>query len=96
MTGISTHEAYERAREIAGAIVSGEVSAFAGAMTIWREVIDHLGPTCPDDLWPFKSNASAIEDAEWNAREGGARADQLILRCEHEIMEAARRLSRSA
>lgn len=52
--------AYERARALARRIVAGAVSPYEGATTIWKEVVDRLGPPVPDDLWPFKSNASAI------------------------------------
>ena len=93
---ISRNDAYSLARVTAERIVSGELSEYAGAMKIWKEVIDKLGISCPDDLWPFKSNASAIEDIKWNIDEGGNSNDKLIQQCEQEIMAAARELTQQA
>lgn len=84
------------ARTIAKRIVSGELSEYEGGMTIWKEVIDKFGSRCPDDLWPFKSNASAIEDIKWNAEQGGNGNESLILQCEQEILVAARKLADQA
>jgi hypothetical protein len=96
MDEISRDDAYSLARVIAEKIVSGEISEFAGGMRIWKEVIDRLRSACPDDLWPFKSNASAIEDIRWNAGQGGDPGEELIRQCENEIMAAAQRLTKQA
>jgi hypothetical protein len=81
-----------RASEIAAQIANGELDAYEGAMRIWKQVIDHLESPIPDDLWPFKSNASAIEDCLWDSRESGTNHDALIAQCKEEILSAARRL----
>jgi hypothetical protein len=94
MDELSRDEAYSLARTIAGRIVSGEISEYAGGIRIWKEVVDKLGTNCPDDLWPFKSNASAIEDITWNAGQGGERFEKLHRQCEQEIMDAARQLTK--
>lgn len=96
MEEINSDNAYSRARALAREIVSGEISEYAGGMRIWKEVIDKLGARCPDDLWPFKSNASAIEDIKWNAEQGGNKNEELIRQCEREIMVAARKLTEQA
>jgi hypothetical protein len=93
MKEISRLDAYVLARSIAKRIVSGELSEYEGGMTIWKEVIDKMGPGCPDDLWPFKANASAIEDIKWNVEQGGNGNERLIRQCEQEIFEAARKLA---
>jgi hypothetical protein len=94
MEVISRDDAYSLARAIAEEIVSGKISEYAGGTRIWKEVIDKLGSRCPDDLWPFKSNASAIEDIKWNAEEGGSKNEALIRRCEQEIVDAAKKLTK--
>lgn len=91
-----TPDAYSLASAIARRIVSGELSEYDGAMAIWKEVIDKLGSRCPDDLWPFKSNASAIEDIQWNARQGGGANERLLRQCEQEIRAAAKALTNRA
>ena len=96
MEQISRDAAYSLARAIARGIVSGELSEYEGGMKIWKEVINKLGAKCPDGLWPFKSNASAIEDIKWNAEQGGDRNESLIRRCEQEILVAARKLADQA
>lgn len=96
MERIDDTEARRRASAIARGIACGEISEYAGAMRIWKEIIDRMGPRCPDDLWPFKSNASAIEDILWNAGQGGSPNASLILQCEREIMAAARVLAARA
>lgn len=93
MKEISRVDAYVLARTIAKRIVSGELSEYEGGMTIWKDVIDKMGPGCPDDLWSFKSNASAIEDIKWNAEQGGNGNERLIRQCEQEIFGAARKLA---
>ncbi len=93
MDRIDEGEARLRASVIAREIASGGIAEFAGAMRIWKEVIDRMGPKCPEDLWPFKSNASAIEDIRWNAGQGGSPNTELIRQCEREIMAAARKLA---
>ncbi len=80
------------ARDIAKQIVSDELDPYDGAMKIWKQVIDQLDNPIPDELWPFKSNASAIEDCLWNARESGVDHDELIAQCKQEIVQAARAL----
>lgn len=93
---LSETDGYALARTIAHGIVSGERSEFEGGMAIWKEVIDKIGPRCPDDLWPFKSNASAIEDIKWNAEQGGEGNERLIRQCEQEIIAAAKKLADQA
>ncbi|MDD2760097.1 MAG: hypothetical protein PHH11_07370 [Methylomonas sp.] len=93
---INTDAAYSLARAISTRIVSGDISEYEGGMKIWKEVIDKLGQKCPDDLWPFKSNSSAIEDIKWNAQQGGNSNERLINQCEQEIMAAAKRLINQA
>ena len=92
MEEINRDDAYTLARTTAQRIVSGELSEYEGGMKIWKEVIDKLGTKCPDDLWPFKSNASAIEDIKSNAEQGGDGNENLIRQCEQEILVAARKL----
>lgn len=94
MEKISSDDAYSLAKTVAKRIVSGELSEYAGGMKIWKDVIDKLGSKCPDDLWPFKSNASAIEDIKWNAEQGGNSNEKLIRQCEQEIMAAAKQLTK--
>jgi hypothetical protein len=96
MEEISRGDAYTLARTTAEKIVSGELSEYEGGMKIWKEVIDKLGSRCPDDLWPFKSNASAIEDIKWNAEQGGNRNESSIRQCQQEILVAARKLADQA
>ncbi|MDD3609287.1 MAG: hypothetical protein PHI49_06005 [Halothiobacillaceae bacterium] len=96
MEEINRDDAYALAKATAKKIVSGELSEYEGGMKIWKEVIDKLGSRCPDDLWPFKSNASAIEDIKWNVEQGGNGNESLILQCEQEIIMAARNLANQA
>lgn len=93
MEEISRDDAYSLAKALAARILSGELSAYEGGMKIWKEVVDKLGSKCPDDLWPFKSNSSAIEDIRWNAGQGGDGNEGLIRQCEQEILAAARNLA---
>lgn len=81
-----------KAQTTARRIMSGDLSPFDGAMQIWKEIVDPLEGPCPDTLWPFKSNAGAIEDIRWNAEMDGERNDALLLRCEEEILAAAKAL----
>lgn len=85
----------DAARLIAQQILKGEIPAYDGAMRIWKEVLDRLESRIPDELWPFKSNASAIEDCLWDMQDSGADHSALIATCQEEIMAAARRLCRS-
>ncbi len=85
-------QARQAARIIAQEILAGDVAVYEGAMRIWKQVIDKLDGKIPDDLWVFKSNASAIEDCKWNAEESGVRHDELIQQCEQEIIDGAKRL----
>lgn len=96
MEALSRDDAYSLAIATAKRIVSGELSEYEGGIKIWKEVIDKLGSRCPDDLWPFKSNASAIEDIKWNTEQGGNRNESLICQCEQEILVAARKLADQA
>lgn len=89
---IAIDDALPQARRIAAAIVAGEIAAYEGGMRVWKEVIDRLAQRCPDQLWPFKANASAIEDTRWNAGNGGHDNPALIAQCEQEIIAAARQL----
>jgi len=77
---------------IAEHIVTGAVAPYDGAMKIWKQILDNLEEHIPDDLWPFKSNASAIEDCLWNAQDGGSKNDLLIMQCHNEIIQAAKLL----
>ena len=85
-------EAREVAILIAQQIVSGEMEPYDGAMKIWKKALDKLEARIPDDLWPFKSNASAIEDCLWNSQESGSDNDILIAQCKKEILQAAKLL----
>lgn len=96
MEEINKDDAYTLAIAIAKDIVSGEISEYEGGLRIWKEVIDKLGVKCPDDLWPFKSNASAIADIKWNAEQGGNKNEELIRQCEQEITVAAKELTNKA
>ena len=82
-------EARRRSLAIAARIVSGELDPYDGAMTIWKTILETLPDPIPDDLWPFKSCASAIEDYVWNFEQGGANADAEIIREKEEIVRAA-------
>ncbi|NJN63906.1 MAG: hypothetical protein HC882_02860 [Acidobacteria bacterium] len=83
------------AREIAEGIVEGRVDPFDGATIIWKRLLEDLDEPIPDDLWPFKSNASAIEDCIFEAERSGSNYDALIARCRQEIVDAARALIES-
>ena len=96
MQTLKLDDAYIQATNIAEKIISGEVSVYLGSMQIWKEIIDNLQVPCPDDLWPFKSNASAIEDIKWNAEQGGQSNEALITECEQEIISAAKALVTNA
>jgi hypothetical protein len=85
-------EARQEAAIIVKLIVSGNADAYDGAMTIWKEVLDKLDGPIPDDLWPFKSNASAIEDILWNEQDCGSRNDASVARCKSDILQAAKLL----
>ena len=81
---------------IAKQIVSGDIDAYDGAMKIWKEILNNIDEHIPDDLWPFKSNASAIEDCLWNAQDSGSNHDELFAQCKKEILQAAKLLLASA
>lgn len=89
-------EAREVAILIAQQIVSGEMEPYDGAMKIWKQALDKLETHIPDDLWPFKSNASAIEDCLWNSQESGSDNDILIAQCKKEIVQTAELLVRES
>lgn len=87
--------ARQKATDIAREIAAGQLDVYEGAMRIWKEVIDKLDESLfvPDDLWPFKSNASAIEDILWNSEQTSVAPDEkLISQCRKEIMQAVENL----
>jgi hypothetical protein len=77
--------------KIAGEIVSGKISPYEGSMSIWKEVIDFIDPI-PDELWPFKSNASLIEDCITDTELSGSEHTELIRQAHKKIMGSARKL----
>lgn len=81
--------ARQQATLVATLIVSARIDAYDGAMKIWKEILDDLDERIPDDLWPFKSNASAIEDCLWDAQDSGANHDAAIVQYRTAIVEAA-------
>ena len=83
-------EARNLVRVFARQIVNNEIDPYEGAMQIWKLVLDKLEGRIPDDLWPFKSNASAIEDYLWNAKESVSNYDAQITQCKNEIKSAAK------
>lgn len=83
-----TEEAIDRATAIAKRIASGALEPYEGATMIWKQILVHL-EHIPDELWPFKSCASAIEDCLWNAQESSSCHDVLIADQKREIMQAA-------
>ena len=85
-------QAIEAAKIIAMQIVNAEISAYDGAKHIWKEILDKLEVRIPDALWPFKSNASAIEDYLFNAQDGESNFDVQIADCKNKIIEAAKSL----
>ena len=86
-------EARKAVKVISRKITAGNVEPFNGAMLIWKEILDRLGDNIPEDLWIFKSNASAIEDCRFNFETGGAEHADLIGQLEAEIIEAAKSLA---
>jgi hypothetical protein len=83
------------AKLIAMQIVSGDLEPYKGAMMIWKQILDQLDERIPDDLWPFQSSASAIEDYLWNAKECGSNHDLEVANAKNEIMQAATLLIKS-
>lgn len=79
------------ARKIAKQIVAGKISPYEGSMKIWKEVLDFIEPI-PDELWPFKSNASLIEDCIVDKEIDGSDHADLIANATKEIMECSREL----
>jgi hypothetical protein len=51
-------------------------------MIIWKEILERLNQKIPDDLWPFKSNASAIEDCIADTEECGSDHTKTMQYCE--------------
>ena len=96
MKNLSLKEGCLLAKNIAQKIISREINEYEGGIKIWKDVIERLEEGCPDNLWAFKSNASAIEDCKWNFEQGGANNDKLIKECEQEIMNAAKKLIEDA
>jgi hypothetical protein len=94
MAKLTIEKARILAKDIAQKIVTHEISEYEGGTMIWKEIVDRLDK-CPDDLWIFKSRASAIEDCKWNAEQGGSNNDEFIWRSEQEIFNAARFLIES-
>lgn len=88
--------AREAARVIAARIVRGEVDAYVGATQIWKHVLNGMNERIPDDLWPFKSNASAIEDCLVDTADGGRHHEALLAQCRADIVDAARMLADNA
>ncbi|MGD9172062.1 MAG: hypothetical protein PVI97_18745 [Candidatus Thiodiazotropha sp.] len=83
-------------KKIAAEILSGTKSPYEGAMYIWKNIIRNSNDI-PDELWPFKSNASAIEDALSHVKSyvGGGDPSEyvdLIQACESEILDSAKQL----
>lgn len=85
-------EAYPKAIEISKSIISGDLDPYEGAMKVWKEILDYLEERIPEDLWSFKSNASAIEDIIWNFENGGEENKKLIKSCKMEVVEASKYL----
>jgi len=71
LTRFIVTEARRSSFAIAARIVSGESASCEDAMTIWKTILNTLPNPIPDDLWPFKSRARAIEDYVWNFEQGG-------------------------
>ena len=88
-------EARKIAIGIAEKIVEGRMPPYDGALWIWKEILDRLDEKIPDDLWIFKSNASAIEDCRWNFESGGSEHVALTRQLEQEILSAAKALTRN-
>jgi len=86
-------EAESKAKLIAEQIFRGTIDPYDGAMKIWKQILDNLEERIPDDLWVFKSNASAIEDCLWNVQDGGSNNNSLIIQCKNELIEAAKQLT---
>lgn len=85
--------AVELAALIASRIGDGSVTPIVGATFIWKEIVEKL-TTSPPQLWAFKSNASAIEDCIADTKQFGSDHDDLIERCNREIVDAAELLAR--
>ncbi len=87
--------ARDAAKEIARRIVSGDLDPYGGAMQIWKDVLDPafdpMRDHVPDDLWKFKSLASAIQDTL--AQASGSSREAALTRFRDEIHQAARRLA---
>ena len=83
-------------KNIAEKILSGDVSAYDGAYTIWKDILDYVDPI-PDELWSFKSNASAIEDEysfnqDYEFGRNSLDHTKLIESCISEILASAKKL----
>lgn len=76
-------------RDMADAIVKGELSEYKGAMKIWKEVLVFM-KEIPDDLWVFKSEASAIESCLTDFEEHGGNHTETINESKAKIMSAAK------
>ncbi len=87
-------EAIHNSRLIAERIISGDMEPYDGAMMIWKQIVNNLD-RIPDELWPFKSCASAIEDYIWNAQDSGSIHDAEIANEKRKIIQAAIRLLKS-
>jgi hypothetical protein len=88
-------EARQESVEIAQRIIDGSLDPYLGALMIWKEIINKLDDPLrpPEDLFAFKSNASAIEDIKWNWEEDGGRPNlELEESCRKEILDAAKKL----
>lgn len=83
-----------KSRLIAERIVSRDMEAYDAALMIWKQILDNLD-RIPDELWPFKSCVSAIEDYIWNVQDSGSIHDAEIANEKREIIQAAIRLVKS-
>ncbi|MEJ2591007.1 MAG: hypothetical protein P8178_06350 [Candidatus Thiodiazotropha sp.] len=91
-----TEAAISLSKKIAMEILSGAKTPYQGAMFIWKNIINHIDDI-PDDLWLFKSYASAIEDIlshvkNYVAVGDASDYDKLIQTSEQEILKAAKKL----
>lgn len=84
--------AYIETQKISEKILSQDLSAYEGAMKIWKDILERLEQNIPDDLWSFKSNASAIQDCIADTEECGSNHTRTIQHCEKEIIDAARNI----
>lgn len=82
-----TNAAITAATQVAKDILSEAVSPYDGATYCWKVIFRNLDRV-PDELWAFKSNASAIEDCYADAEQFGSNHEVLIATCTKEIVDA--------